>query len=89
MDGRACNQQPVRENEISERMIHHLRTPPIRIRMLSRQLSRYVALENRNYVKFQFAFMSVDHMSPIAFPTLRTYMDRYKYQERSVDDYQI
>jgi len=46
MDGRACNRQPGREGEISERMIHHLRMPPIRIRVLSRQLSRYVALEN-------------------------------------------
>lgn len=53
MDGRVCNWQPVREGEISERMIHHLRMPPIRIRVLSRQLSRYVALEKRNHVKFQ------------------------------------
>lgn len=62
MDGRACNQQPVRENEISERMIHHLRMPLIRIRMLSRQLSRYVALENRNHVKFQLVSTGVDHI---------------------------
>lgn len=53
MDGRACKRQLAREGEISERMIHHLRMPPIRIRVLSRQLSRYVALQNRNHVKFQ------------------------------------
>lgn len=41
-------------------MIHHLRMPPIRIRMLSRQLSRYVVVENGNHVKFRCESI-VDH----------------------------
>lgn len=41
MDGRACNRQLVREGEISERMIHHLRMPPIRIRVNYLDMSRF------------------------------------------------